>query len=172
MALTIVQVCQQASTVVPLYVILTLIVTTKNATLIFTIVDWIPTALTGQNAAMTRHALRGRGIVILIPNVQGHLLAMLTVVQMDHQAWIVVDSIITKVIRTTKETPLNIPIAYYYFTECGGNLTGGQGLFASPNYASNYPISMDCDWVIRFDNIIQPLKNIFCTSPLHLLFQP
>ena len=78
-AKTIVQVCQQAWTVVPLHVIMTLIVTTKNATLIFTIVDWIPTALTGQNAAMTRHALRGRGIVIMIPNVQDHLLAILTV---------------------------------------------------------------------------------------------
>ena len=78
-ALTIVQVCQQAWTVVPLHVIMTLIVTTKNATLIFTIADWIPTALTGQNAATTLHALRGRGIVIMIPNVQDHLLAILTV---------------------------------------------------------------------------------------------
>ena len=34
--------------------------------------------------------------------------------------------------------------------DCGGILTGDLGLFASPNYPSDYSNSLDCEWVIRW----------------------
>ena len=38
---------------------------------------------------------------------------------------------------------LNIPA-------CGGTFTGDQGLFASPNYPSDYSNRMNCEWTIRY----------------------
>ena len=37
-----------------------------------------------------------------------------------------------------------------HVTECGGTLTSGDGMFASPNYPEDYSNNLDCEWVIRF----------------------
>ncbi|GFS04728.1 cubilin [Elysia marginata] len=37
----------------------------------------------------------------------------------------------------------------YTFTDCGGVLTGSEGVIVSPNYPGNYSNNIDCAWLIK-----------------------
>ena len=76
---------------------MTLIALTKNATMTSINVDWIPTAPIGPIAARIHLVLMGREIVIITLIVKEHFSVAMTIVQVDQQEWIVVNSIYTKV---------------------------------------------------------------------------
>lgn len=38
---------------------------------------------------------------------------------------------------------------YYFFSGCGGDLTGESGNITSPNYPMPFPVFSDCVWRIK-----------------------
>lgn len=43
--------------------------------------------------------------------------------------------------------------------ECGGVLSGKNGIITSPNYPNNYPANSDCEWIVQ----VSPHHSIVLT---------
>ena len=144
---TIVQM-KLCKTVVHIHATMTLIAQVENAMLKTINAVWTLTLLIGLGAVNILHVLIEKEIVTITLIVKEHYSVAITTVQMDHQGWIVVR---WKYIEARNDG--SFPSAIFlilYISECGGILTGDQGLFASPNYPSNYPTLVDCEWVVRY----------------------